>query len=41
MPMRECTLERDELRTVHPAPDVMPAKAGIHLFFDVLRLAWR
>jgi hypothetical protein len=34
-------LEHDELRKVHPTPDVMPAKAGIHLVFGVVRVAWR
>jgi hypothetical protein len=34
-------LEHEEFRKVHPTPDVMPAKAGIHLFFGVVRIAWR
>jgi hypothetical protein len=38
----ECfKLEQDEFWRVHPTPDVMPAKAGIHLFFGVARVAWR
>jgi hypothetical protein len=28
-------------RKAHPIPDVMPAEAGIHLFFDLMRVAWR
>jgi hypothetical protein len=34
------TYVRDEFRKVRPAPAVMPA-AGIHLFFGVVRVAWR
>jgi hypothetical protein len=34
-------LEHDDFRKAHPIPDVMPAKAGIHLFSGVVRVAWR
>jgi len=29
------------MNKLRPTPDVMPAKAGIHLFFGVVRVAWR
>jgi hypothetical protein len=38
---RRIALEHDAFRKVDPTPDVMPAKAGIHLFFGVKRVAWR
>jgi hypothetical protein len=34
-------LEHDEFRKVRPTPGVMPAKAGIHLFFGIVHVAWR
>jgi hypothetical protein len=35
------SIEHDDFSKVHPTPGVMPAEAGIHLLFGVVRVASR